>query len=206
MKASIGFARELKQHPIAADDLGARFAWLEGRSEVLLDWFDAVAGHWHDTGRWHEGRIFGPESEYRWRCDAKGDIHAVIIRDEATLPDGFGGRLPLVRDGADAAQILWGEWVVPIPESGENPEGRALFYANEIPSIQTYPLAYDQMLLQKAAEKKRTPRMLVRRYRVEPEALSQNTAEAIDETGSAILQRRFVRCLGFDLRNEGEEY
>jgi hypothetical protein len=204
MSPCIGFSRGLKSHPILAGTFGFEFAWLEGLTGASLCWLSKAVGGWDNLTEWPSGRIFGQNGEYRWRSIGKGVIHAVIILDQGGLPDCFNTPPPLALDSQtlDSLLILWGEWINPDQAKGENPNGESLYYANEIPSAQRYPLNGNRSVFENAAKKSQTPRLLVRRYRIQ-EASGKLPSE--DETPRRSNQHprgEFVRCVGFDLSTE----
>jgi hypothetical protein len=200
MSAIIDFAKIPGAHPgCRFGELGFDFAWLEGRNRVLLRRFAEVSSTWQNLTDWPAGRLFGLAGEYRWRTSGNGGLHAVIIMDSGTLPEGFKGSraLPLEHTG-DSNLILWGEWVDPIIDPDGNPNKGPCFFANEIPRVQTYPIAGEPGFLAAAAKAQKTPRLLVRRYRAETQKEEQFAGEAGPKLVD-LPQGEFVRCLGFDL-------
>jgi hypothetical protein len=205
MSARIGFNRELNSHPVDAETCGFQFAWLEAWDGACLCRLEEIKQPWDNPGQWPAGRIFGPTGEYRWKTNGKGTIHAVMLMDEIDLPRCFADPPPVKLKKAESEQalILWGEWVNPDPANeGSNPQGGPLFYANEIPRIQTYPFEGDRNHFQEAAEHNKTPRLIVRRYRLK----NEDSASATDiEQKEGRPTGEFMRCVGFDLRTEIKE-
>jgi hypothetical protein len=179
MSPVIGFARGLAAHP---EGLPAwELAWLEAPLAARLARLAEVPD-WREIERWPAGRVFGEAGEYRWQRRENGLIHGVLLLEAGPLPAPFDGSVELEPVGEPVALVLWGEWVSPEVEGAGNPDGGPLFYAPEIPEIQTYPLD-----LPKAPGADETPRLLTRRYR-----------DLKGERGE------FLRCLGVALlRDEG---
>ena len=178
MSAMIGFHRSLPQHPPTLASFGFSFAWLEAPMRACIARVADVSD-WHNIDFWPAGRVFGEAGEYRWQRTATGNIHAALLLDHESLPDDFTHCQPqkVKRQGRDSALILWGTWVKPQKDRPENPHGNALFYANEIPRIQTYPIDLDGTV-----EEEQTPRLIVRRYRATNGEMGE-----------------FIRCVGFAL-------
>jgi hypothetical protein len=171
-----GFHRGLPGHPQDLPDLP--FAWLEAPLEARLGWTRET--DWNDLDRWPAGRIFGEAGEYRWQRTPSG-VHAVLVLDEGALPAPFTGEVELESLG-DADLVLWGEWIDPARDAEGNPEGMPVFYAQEIPEPQLYPL-------ERNPEKGESPRLHTRTY-----------TDAAGEKGE------FVRCVGIFLKkDEGQE-
>lgn len=181
MSAMIGFHRSLLQHPPTSPSASFSFAWLEAPLMACIARFADVAD-WRNIDLWPAGRVFGKAGEYRWQRTSSGTIHAVLLLDDEPLPDDFTHCQPqqLKQQGRDSALILWGTWVKPQKDSPENPHDNALFYANEIPRTQAYPID-----LEGAVEEEQTPRLIVRRY-----------CATNSEMGE------FIRCVGFALGNK----
>ena len=191
IQAVIGYdAGGRDRHSFRPDDFGMEFAWLEGIDGIVLEWFSKVRDGWAVTAEWPAGRLFGPRGEYRWRFAAGRKIHSVLLLDEEPhLPSNYEGQISLTAEPErDSALILWGEWVDQEKDEQGNPDRGTLFYANEIPGVQTYPLQADLDALTSAAREQKTPRMLVRRY---------TPADPAEHAAG-----EFVRCVGFDLRTE----
>lgn len=204
MSPIIGFKRGLESHPIDAATFGFEFAWLEGRTGAALCRLSEAEGGWNNLVQWPSGRIFGPDGEYRWRSNNKSEIHAVMILDRGDLPTCFQTSTPLTLLGDGHPLVLWGEWINPKDAKEENPNGDPLYYANEIPKAQRYPLEGGEEQFRDAAKRNKTPRLRVRRYRIAYEANPSIGNDAIK--GEEIWPRgEFVRCLGFDLLTEIEE-
>jgi hypothetical protein len=193
MSPIIGFAKNLKKHPDLADLINSfRYAWLEGIMDSRLAHKDELPD-WNNLGTWTSGRLFGDKGEYRWQSNPGPDksIHAVLILDENDLPEDFEGELAIEKDGQDESEhdslmILWGDWVNPEDDPKSNPAGGPLFYANEIPKIQIYPIELDQAEFEQARKDRKTPRIVVRRYRHKKRG-------------------EFMRCVGFKMKNDEQE-
>jgi hypothetical protein len=181
MSPVIGFAQRLAGHPASLQSLSFSYAWLEAPLDARLARLADVP-NWQDLAVWPAGRVFGKAGEYRWQCNADGSLHAVLLLEQPSLPDGFEGSVELTQEG-ESDLILWGEWVDPKKDPQGNPDGGPLFYANEIPRVQTYPLD-----LNSPPQEDQTPRLAIRRYR----ALKKDASE-------------FIRCVGFILRGREEE-
>ena len=175
MSPVAGFHRNLPGHPEGLPDLP--FAWLEGPLEVRLDW---TPEDWKDLNRWPAGRIFGEAGEYRWQRTGSS-VHAVLLLEDGALPAPFSGKVEL-RSRDESALVLWGEWIDPERDPDGNTDHKPLFYAQEIPEPQLYPL-------ERNPEKGETPRLRIRSY-----------VDAAGERGE------FVRCVGIFLKkDEGED-
>jgi hypothetical protein len=201
MSAIIDFVKGTKTHPsLSCDELGFRYAWLEGRSSAVLAWFEKTEAEWRDLNLWPGGRLFGPSGEYRWRKDSTGCLHAVVIMDSGTLPQGFGGMrpLPIKRVDEDSRLILWGEWVDPAKDRAGNPDGGPKFYAGEIPGVLTYPLNGGTPFLFEGARTGKAPRLVVRRYRIDPSS-GEPAGRGGDPKTAELPGGEFVRCLGLEL-------
>ena len=194
MSSIIGFAKDLKRHPALTDLMNSfRYAWLEGIMQAQLAHKDEVP-NWNNLEEWPAGRLFGDKGEYRWQSNPGPDksIHAVLILDEGNLPEDFKKRhdeepLAIEKDGKDSSMILWGDWIDPPKDDlASNPTGGPLFYANEIPNIQRYPIKLDKAEFEQAKEDRKTPRIVVRRYRNED-------------------QGEFMRCVGFEMKNDEQK-
>ena len=185
----IGFAKDLKRHPDLADLTNSfSYAWLEGIMQAQLAHKDEVP-NWNNLEEWPAGRLFGDKGEYRWQSNLGHDksIHAVLILDEDNLPEDFKGQhnkepLAIEKDGNDSSMILWGDWIDP----KDNPAGGSLFYANEIPKVQSYPIKLDKAEFEQAKKDRKTPRIVVRKYRHEDKG-------------------EFMRCVGFKMENDEQE-
>lgn len=184
MNPVIGFARKLPGHPTFLQNLTFRYAWLEAPLAARLACLADVP-NWQDLTVWPAGRMFGESGEYRWLRNADETLHAVLLLETPSLPEGFEGCLELSQEG-ESALILWGEWVDPKKDPQGNLKGGPRFYANEIPYIQTYPISID---LNNPPTENQTPRLVIRRYR----AVNKDVGE-------------FVRCVSFTLkgREKGE--
>ena len=193
MSPIIGFAKNLKGHPTLTDLMNSfRYAWLEGIMDALLAHKNELPD-WNNLEEWPAGRLFGNKGEYRWQSNPGPDksIHAVLILDEGDLPEDFKERddnepLAIEKDGNDSSMILWGDWIDPKDDSKGNPAGGPLFHANEIPKVQRYPIKFDKAEFEQAKKDRKTPRIVVRRYRHE------NKGE-------------FMRCVGFKMENDEQE-
>lgn len=151
MSPLVGFKKGLSEHPKDLPDF--RYAWLESPLEARLTWRDE---NWNDHERWPAGRLFDERGEYRWQ--RQGNLlHAVLLLENDALPNLFDGQVRLEPLGEDADLLLWGEWVDPDRSPEENPERGPLYYAQEIPEAQCYPLDREP------AEGER-PRLKTRRY------------------------------------------
>jgi hypothetical protein len=165
-----------------------RYAWLEGIMKAQLANKDEVPD-WNSLEEWPAGRLFGDKGEYRWQSNP-GDnksIHAVLILDEGDLPEDFKERddkkpLAIEKDGNDSSMILWGDWIDPESDSANG----SLFYANEIPKVQSYPIKFDKAEFKQAKKDRKTPRIVVRRYRHE-------------------YNGEFMRCVGCEMKNDEQE-
>lgn len=166
MKPAIAFAKVPDRHPELGQLLEQfPYAWLEGLSGVRLALRQEIPD-WNDLTLWPAGRIFGETGEYRWKYDLiRGELHVVVLLDQDPLPPFLGGQLALEREERDAPLILWGEWVDPIKDPEQNPDGGPIFYAPAIPQSQHYPLQHDKASLISAAQAGFTPRLIIRRYR-----------------------------------------
>ena len=193
MSSIIGFAKDLKRHPALTDLMNSfRYAWLEGIMKAQLANKDEVPD-WNNLEEWPAGRLFGDKGEYRWQSNPGHDksIHAVLILDEGDLPEDFkeqDDRKPLAieKDGNDSSMILWGDWINPEDDPESNPAGSPLFYANEIPKVQRYPIKFDKAEFEQAKKDRKTPRIVVRRYRHEDKG-------------------EFMRCVGFKMKNDKQK-
>jgi len=189
MSPIIGFAKDLKRHPVLVDLMNSfRYAWLEGIMKAQLAHKDE-APDWDNLDTWPSGRLFGDKGEYRWQSNPGPDksIHAVLILDEGDLPEDFKELhdkepLAIEKDGKDSSMILWGDWID--PES--NSAGDLLFYANEIPTGQNYPIKFNKTEFEQAKKDRKIPRIVIRRYRHE------NKGE-------------FMRCVGFKMENDEQK-
>lgn len=183
MNPVIGFARNLVGHPTCLQNFSFEYAWLEallgttnnGRDACLARLEDVP--NWQDHAVWPAGRVFGLAGEYRWQSEAQGTLDAVLLLEDGLLPGEFESGVPLREEG-DSDLILWGEWVDRKKDRQGNPDGGPLFYANEIPRVQIYPIN-----LKSSPKDGETPRLVVRRYR----AIEENIGE-------------FVRCVGFRMK------
>ncbi len=122
-----------------------------------------------------------------------------MLMDEGDLPHCFKSPPPLALEpeNHDHTLILWGEWINPETAREENPQGGPCFYANEIPEIQTYPLTGDRRFFQNAAEQKKRPRLIIRKYRIKGNGeIDSDEYRPMGE---------FVRCVEFDLHTEIKE-
>lgn len=189
MSPIIGFARDLKGHPDIEGLMNLfRYAWLEGIMKAQLAHKDEVS-NWNNLEKWPAGRLFGDKGEYRWQSNPGPDksIHAVLILDKGDLPEDFkerDGKAPVAieKDGNDSSMILWGNWIDP----KGNHANRPLFYANEIPKVQSYPIKLDKAEFEQVKKDRKTPRIVVRRYRHEDKG-------------------EFMRCVGFKMENDEQE-
>jgi hypothetical protein len=173
MSPLIGFRHGLEEHPQDLPDF--RYAWLESPLEACLAW---KGQGWRNHERWPAGRLFDERGEYRWQ--RRGNLlHAVLLLEGEALPEPFEGavRLQLVED---ADLLLWGDWVDPARSLEENPEGQPLYYAQEIPEAQLYPLDGEPAKGEK-------PRLRTRRY--------------VDVDGE---QGEFLRCVSVLLMPDEE--
>ena len=187
MRPVIGYASKLSTHPELPMDF--RYVWLEGRMEAKIAYLQEVQD-WNNLDRWPAGRLFGDTGEYQWQRNFDETVHGVILSDDGRLPEEFEpDGLELERDpnGSDSNLILWGEWIDPSRDPQGNPDGGPLFYTQEIPQVQTYPVLSDEM-----KEIESTPRLVVRRYRHE----SKNSKESKGE---------FIRCVRLIVKKAGEE-
>jgi hypothetical protein len=193
MSPIIGFAKDLKGHPALADLMNSfRYVWLEGIMQAQLAHKNEVP-NWNNLEEWPVGRLFGDKGEYRWQINPGDDklIHAVLILDEGNLPEDFKEQydkepLAIEKDGKDSLMILWGDWINPEDDPESNPAGGLLFYANEIPKVQRYPIKLDKAEFKQTKKDRKTPRIVVRRYRHK-------------EKGE------FMRCVGFEMKNDEQE-
>jgi len=193
MSSIIGFAKNLKIHPAFTDLMNSfRYAWLEGIMKAQLAHKDELPD-WDNLEEWPVGRLFGDKGEYRWQSNPGPDksIHAVLILDEGNLPEDFKephDKEPLVieKDGNDSSMILWWDWTDPKNDFESNPADGPLFYANEIPTVQRYPIKFNKAEFEQAKEDRKTPRIVVRRYRNEDKG-------------------EFMRCVGFKMENDEQE-
>lgn len=193
MNSIIGFAKDLKGHPDFTDLMNSfRYAWLEGIMDARLAHKDELPD-WNNLDTWPSGRLFGDKGEYRWQSNPgpNKSIHAVLILDEGNLPEDFKEQpdkkpLAIEKDGKDSLMILWGDWIDPKNDSESNPTGGPLFYANEIPKVQSYPIKFDKAEFEQARNDRKTPRIIVRRYRHEDKG-------------------EFMRCVGFKMENDEQE-
>jgi len=193
MSSIIGFAKNLKEHPNNEGLMNLfRYAWLEGIMKAQLAHKDE-APDWDNLDTWPAGRLFGDKGEYRWQSNPGHDksIHAVLILDEDNLPEDFKepcDKKPITieKDGNDSSIILWGNWIDPENDSENNPDSGPLFYANEIPKVQRYPIKFNKAEFEQAKKDRKTPRIVIRRYRHE------NKGE-------------FMRCVGFKMENDEQE-
>ena len=178
MSAMIGFHRSLPQHPQSLPSSSFSFAWLEAPLKACIARLADVPD-WKNIDLWPAGRVFGEAGEYRWQRTGERSIHAVMLVEHGPFPDDSPVWQPqeLKQQRGDSALILWGTWVKPEKDSRENPHGNALFYANEIPQMQTYPIDLDGPV-----RDEQTPRLIVRRY-----------CATNGEMGE------FIRCVGFAL-------
>ncbi len=160
MTAMIGFHRSLPHHPPTLASFGFSFAWLEAPMKACIARIADVSD-WENIDLWPAGRVFGEAGEYRWQRTGEGRIHAVLLVEHEQFPDDYLAwqRQELKKHGRDSALILWGTWVTPEKDNQANPHGGPLFYANEIPHIQTYPIDLDGPV-----RDEQTPRLIVRRY------------------------------------------
>lgn len=193
MSPIINFAKNLKGHSDLTDLMNSfRYVWLEGIMKAQLAHKDKVPD-WNNLEKWPAGRLFGDKGEYRWQSNPGPDksIHAVLILDEGNLPEDFKEQhnkkpLAIEKDGKDSLMILWGDWINPENDFESNPAGGPIFYANEIPKIQKYPIKLDKSEFKQAKKDRKTPRIVVRRYRHK-------------EKGE------FMRCVGFKMENDEQE-
>jgi hypothetical protein len=198
MTPVIAFAKELPGHPPKLPPGVCHYVWLEGVMKARLLALDQEPD-WSDPALWPAGRLFGPEGEYRWqKNDDDHTLHAILILDNGDLPSEFleDNRRPLEAleatpgDNGYACLILWGEWVNPDEDPQTNPPpGGPIFYAREIPPIQTYPITMTNAVIQEIKEKKErgpNPRLIVRRYQ-HPEA------------------GEFSRCVGFAMKADPDK-
>ena len=193
MNPIIGFAKDLKRHPDIEGFMKLfRYVWLEGIMKAQLAHKDELPD-WDNLEEWPSGRLFGDKGEYRWQSNPGPDksIHAVLILDEGDLPEDFKEQhnkdlLAIKKDGNDSSMILWGNWIDPKDDPKGNPAGSPLFYANEIPKVQRYPIKLDKAEFEQAKKNRKIPRIVVRRYRHK-------------EKGE------FMRCVGFEMKNDEQE-
>lgn len=193
MSSIIGFAKDLKIHPAFTDLMNSfRYVWLEGIIKAQLAHKDEVP-NWDNLEEWPAGRLFGDKGEYRWQSNPGPDksIHAVLILDEGDLPEDFKEPhdmepLAIEKDGKDSSMILWGDWIDPKDDLASNPTGGSPFYANEIPKVQRYPIKLDKAEFKQTKKDRKTPRIVIRRYRHE------NKGE-------------FMRCVGFEMKNDEQK-
>jgi len=176
MSAVVTFAQGLRDHPEGLPDFD--YAWLEAPRAAMLVWLEEVKD-WQDPEEWPQGRIFGSAGEYRWRREADGTLHSVLILEDGEAPATFRGSLTL-EDPEDRSLILWGDWVDKKKDEATNPKGGPVYYSPDLPQAQTYPLpAHSDFAPGKG------PCLMVRRYRS-----SEGT---------------FQRALAVDLRNLKED-
>lgn len=182
MRPVIGVVSKMKTHPELS--MGYfRYVWLEGKMEAKIAYVRDISD-WNNLDKWPAGRLFGDTGEYRWQRNSDSTVHGVILSDDGRLPEEFEpGRLELERDSheSDSNLILWGEWIDPSRGLQGNPDGAPLFYTQEIPQVQTYPLSSDE-----AKKVKKTPRLVVRRYRHESKG-------------------EFIRCVDLIMKGTGED-
>ena len=186
MNPAIGFARGLPGHPAAMQELSFAYAWLEAPLKVCLAYLKDVPD-WQNLTTWPAGRVFGEYGEYRWQWESSNKaLHTVLLLDNGVLPPEFIENCVDLQPGNDAALILWGEWVDPDPEKDPegNPDSGPIFYANEIPRVQRYPVSIDP---ENPPPEEQTPRLIIRRYR----AVKEDEGE-------------FVRCVGFAMKDREE--
>ena len=189
MSPIIGFARNLKEHPDRASLKNLfHHVWLEGIMDAKLAHINDMPD-WDNLDTWPSGRLFDDKGEYRWQSNLGPDksIHAVLILDEGNLPEDFKEQhdkepLAIEKDGNDSSMILWGDWIDP----KDDPAGGPLFYANEIPKVQRYPIKLDKAEFEQTKKDRKTPRIVVRRYRHEDKG-------------------EFMRCVGFIMENDEQE-
>jgi hypothetical protein len=187
MKPFIGYASEMQTHPELSMDF--RYVWLEGKMEAKIAYVRDVSD-WNNLDRWPSGRLFGDTGEYRWQRNSDGTVHGVILSDDGHLPEEFEPcRLELERDSdeSDSNLILWGKWVDLSKDPQGNSDDGLLFYTQEIPQVQTYPVSSDKM---KKIEE--TPRLVVRRY-------SHESKESKESKGE------FIRCVDLIMKGAREE-
>ncbi|MDL1968560.1 MAG: hypothetical protein LWW97_08470 [Deltaproteobacteria bacterium] len=193
MSPIIGFAKDLKEHPNNEGLMNLfRYAWLEGIMKAQLAHKDELPD-WDNLDTWPAGRLFGDKGEYRWQSNPGPDksIHAVLILDEGDLPEDFEGRLTIEKNERDESQhdslmILWGDWIDPKDDFASNSAADPLFYANEIPKVQSYPIKLDKAEFKQAKKDRKTPRIVIRRYRHEDKG-------------------EFMRCVGFNMKNDEQK-
>ncbi|MBC2695473.1 MAG: hypothetical protein HF982_09420 [Desulfobacteraceae bacterium] len=193
MSPIIGFAKDLKGHPDIESLMKLfRYVWLEGIMKAKLAHKDKLTD-WNNLEEWPAGRLFGDKGEYRWQSNPGPDksIHAVLILDEGNLPENFKKQhdkepLTIEKDGKDSLMILWGNWINPEDDPESNPAGDPLFYANEIPKVQRYPIKLDKAEFEQAKKDRKTPRIVVRRYRHKKKG-------------------EFMRCVGFEMKNDEQK-
>ena len=176
MRPVIGFKRGLPHHP---EGLSFQYAWLEAPLAAKLARVEEVS-NWNSPEVWPSGRLFGEEGEYRWQRLPDGSLHAVLLLESGDLPPGFESPMSLETE-EDASLILWGEWVNPEGDPEGNPNRGPLFYAQEIPEIQRYPV-------EGGLQPGTLTRLLVRRYR--------------DAEGK---RGEFIRCVGFHPTVKGDQ-
>lgn len=188
MSPIVGFARNLPNHPACLQNFSFEYVWLEAPLGTREDGLDACLNriedvpNWQDPVVWPAGRVFGLVGEYRWQSEGDATLHAVLLLEDGLLPGEFESGVPLRQEG-ESHLILWGEWVDPEKDRQTNPTGRALFYANEIPRVQIYPIN-----VMSPPKDDQTPRIVIRRYR------------AIKEDVGG-----FVRCLSFGMKGRESE-
>jgi hypothetical protein len=181
MKPFIGYASKMQTHPELPMDF--RYVWLEGRMKTKIAYVQDVPG-WDNLDQWPTGRLFGDTCEYRWQRNPDGTVHGVILSDDGKLPEEFEpSRLELKIDSEepDSNLILWGKWIDPSKDPRSNPDGGPLFYTQEIPQIQTYPILSGEV-----KKNEKTPRLVVRRYRHESKG-------------------EFIRCVDLIMRGTEED-
>ena len=188
MSPIISFAKDLKRHPALTDLMNSfHYVWLEGIMKAQLANKDELPD-WNNLEAWPAGRLFGDKGEYRWQSNPGPDksIHAVLILDEWDFPKYFKVRDAIEKDGKDSLMILWGNWINPEDDPESNFAGGPLFYANEIPKVQRYPIKFDKTEFEQAKKDRETPRIVVRRYRHKKKGA-------------------FMRCVGFKMENDEQE-
>ena len=160
MSPLIGFCAGLKEHPALPE--GFVYAWLEGTREATLMYLRDMSD-WNNLDSWPDGRIFGEIGEYLWHFKADRSLHAVLILEEGPLPHPFHeSGVEIEPAEKDEDLILWGDWVDGQKDPAGNPNNESRFYARDLPKIQDYPISPDR-----AKEKGKTPRLVIRRYRHE---------------------------------------
>lgn len=183
----IGVAFNMQTHPELSMDCFC-YVWLEGKMEAKIAYVRDISD-WNNLDKWPAGRLFGDIGEYRWQRNSDSTVHGIILSDDGRLPKEFEpGRLELERNHDDDSNlILWGEWIDPSRDPQGNPDGGPLFYTQEIPQVQTYPVLSDEM-----KEIENTPRLVVRRYRHESRKPKESKGE-------------FIRCVNLIMKKAGEE-